>query len=399
MIMDKENKSDSTAQSLADACVRCGTCMTVCPLYQIGRQEVLCARGKLALITWMDSTQKASLSEFSGALDLCLSCGRCTANCPNHVPATQAILSARSQISEMRGTSGSKALKWVLGNQSHMAEAMNLAKRSLWLGMKLGPLRQMQDMLTLGRPTFLATVPKHYIPSLKGNRVGVFVGCMGNYLRPHLMHKLLRLLGQRHELIIPKEQGCCGLPAMSLGLQQVAVQNALINLRAFHSAGVERIVTICGSCAYMFRKALPPLLDDPVLKILATNVVEVTELMAASPEEFASLKAISPDQPVEVHHPCHMKTGLGVYQEPIEVLLKAGAHIISKSGLDACCGGGGAFSVKHPKFSHQVFAAVDQKLIESEASVLATSCNGCFLQWVFRTSSAVSIVHPIELLE
>ena len=33
-----------------DRCVRCGTCMAVCPVYDVMRQEGAVARGKLGLI-------------------------------------------------------------------------------------------------------------------------------------------------------------------------------------------------------------------------------------------------------------------------------------------------------------------------------------------------------------
>lgn len=240
--------------------------------------------------------------------------------------------------------------------------------------------------------------PREVRVTSKGRRIGIFVGCMANYMRTQLMDKLLYLLSARFELVIPPEQGCCGLPAISAGLPELAVRAAASSLRAFKQAGVEMVVTVCGSCAYMFRCHLPRIMDNAVFRDLAAGVKEVTELLAEEPGKFRGIKANKPDMAVEVHHPCHMKIGLDAHQQTMAVMRKAGVPLNSEAGIDSCCGGGGVFSVKKPELSGRVFASAHENLEASGAAVLATTCNGCFLQWALRSAKTTSIVHPIELM-
>ena len=94
-------------QEELNKCVKCGSCMSVCPIYrQTGREEMV-ARGKLALIEQLLSTREnghEQLSDFyRQAVDYCLLCHSCEDNCSKNVKITTIIKAARRKITATTG--------------------------------------------------------------------------------------------------------------------------------------------------------------------------------------------------------------------------------------------------------------------------------------------------------
>ena len=85
-------------QSLIDACVHCGFCLTTCPSYRVIGKETDSPRGRIYL---MDAINKgeAPLSAASAShFDSCLGCLACTTSCPSGVQYDRLIDSVRSQV-------------------------------------------------------------------------------------------------------------------------------------------------------------------------------------------------------------------------------------------------------------------------------------------------------------
>jgi glycolate oxidase iron-sulfur subunit len=85
-------------QSLIDACVHCGFCLTTCPSYRVIGKETDSPRGRIYL---MDAINKgeAPLSPASVEhFDSCLGCLACTTACPSGVQYDQLIASVRPQV-------------------------------------------------------------------------------------------------------------------------------------------------------------------------------------------------------------------------------------------------------------------------------------------------------------
>ena len=80
------------------ACMRCGMCQAVCPLFaQTGRESDV-ARGKLALL---DGLMHEMFENPKGAyerLNKCLLCGSCAAHCPGGVNALEVFVKVSDKV-------------------------------------------------------------------------------------------------------------------------------------------------------------------------------------------------------------------------------------------------------------------------------------------------------------
>ncbi|RJX35046.1 MAG: (Fe-S)-binding protein, partial [Desulfarculus sp.] len=252
----------------------------------------------------------------------------------------------------------------------------------------------------LAERPFLAGAPLEVPGPAGAPRLGLFVGCLTNYLRPELAAKAVRLLSRRYTVVIPPGQGCCGLPAVAAGLAKAAAQLSEGFTRLFHAARVERVVTVCASCAHGL-SAEAPRLAPPALRAaareLAGKVVEISQVLAEHPRLLARLGPAAAD-PAALHHPCHLRDGQGPRPDPAALLAAAGVELAEMNGADQCCGGGGLFALSQPELSQAIFAPRRDSLAASPAATLATSCSGCFLQWRRGLPLEVKVAHPIELV-
>jgi glycolate oxidase iron-sulfur subunit len=216
-----------------------------------------------------------------------------------------------------------------------------------------------------------------------------------NHLRPGLAAKAVRILSRRATVVIPR-QGCCGLPALDAGLAEFAAGLARAFVEGFARARVEKVVTLCGSCAWTLTRHMPKLVDTAQARGLAAGVLEISQVLAgwSGLELDLALGHLA----VAVHDPCHLGVGLGVREEPRTMLRAAGVDLVPLRQPDSCCGGSGLFSLDEPALSRAIFARRAEDFASSGAAVLATSCSGCFIQWRRGLGTGARILHPLELL-
>lgn len=393
------------ARRAAEACVRCGACMAVCPVYLAGRREELVARGKLHLMRGMAEGELAAGPRTQRALGRCLLCGRCQAACPNQVPAPDGIAAARSVLAGELGAPLIKraALTSLLPEPGRLglaaralAPALKAAPALSGLHLRLPALSGLERVPAPSGPSFWSDAPRSVAGPKGAPRLALFIGCVASYLRPELARRMLRLLSRRFNVIIPPGQGCCGLPAVAAGLDEPAARLARRNLAALSEAGADLVVTACGSCAHTLVTELPRLAPGAEAERIAGRVREVSQVLCEEPALLAGLGA---GRAAAVHDPCHLKVGLGVSEEPRAMLRAAGAEVVDMAGADQCCGGGGLFSLAEPELSQKILSPRLAAFAQSGAPALATSCSGCWLQWRRGLDAKVPVLHPIELLE
>lgn len=414
--MTSGNKTDQTktpaqiALDAANTCAQCGACMSVCPVYKIGRREDMVARGKLRLLKGLDDGLLPADRSLLKTLGRCLLCGRCSDNCPNFTPAKEGVQAGRSVIAAKAGVPFSKRL--VLTQALPQPRRLNAAaKAGSWtqnaipassgLLHRLTGLQGLERLPRLAHKTFLDQAPAEVAGPKGAPRVAFFAGCVANYMRPELANKAVSLLAKRFTVVIPPDQGCCGLPAIAAGLSDSARQLAKRHLALFRAARVDLVITACGSCAHTLSHELPDLLGQAGSAVsLGGKVREISQVLAEEEMLLKGLQSVSSlSGPVAVHDPCHLKIGMGVSEEPRKVLQKAGVELVAMNGADQCCGGGGLFAVNEPELSDAIFEPRAQGFTASGAEVLATSCSGCAIQWRRGLAPNIPVIHPIELLD
>jgi len=385
--------------------------MQVCPVYRQGRREELVARGKLAILRGLDQGGLEPDARMAELLSRCLLCGRCNANCPNQVPAREAFRAARARMAAQTDQGPGAALERLV-----IAETLPHPRRLEFLARAAGAARPLANLALpllsglrlrlpglamaaslppAGGAPFHQQAPAELAGPAGAQRLGLFVGCVANYLQPDQARTAMRLLALCANVVL-LPQACCGLPAISAGLEETARQLAHVNLEHWRQARVDKLVTFCGSCAYALRHELPRLASGRDAERLAASVLDISQVLAERPRRLAGLgQAIGP---VAVHEPCHLRLDLGVSEEPRAMLRAAGVELVEMAGADACCGGGGLFALHHPELSQGIFAPRREALLASGAATLATSCSGCQLQWRAGLAGARPVVHPLELL-
>ena len=96
--MENENKHIAEKEDELLKCLKCGTCLSVCPVYAETKYEPAAPRGRVALI---DAARKGEidLSEvFRKKINLCLNCKACVDACPSGVRSDDLILRARADL-------------------------------------------------------------------------------------------------------------------------------------------------------------------------------------------------------------------------------------------------------------------------------------------------------------
>ena len=197
-------------------------------------------------------------------------------------------------------------------------------------------------------------------------RVGLFVTCLVDMMRPGIGFAALRLLEAAGcDVSVPATQTCCGQPGYNSGDRQAAKALALKTLKEF--AGCDYVVAPSGSCAGMIRVHYPTLfMDDPTvlesIQRLSGRTYELTDFLV----NVARLENVPGgfSGSLTYHDSCSGLRELGVQAQPRALLAKMpGVKLVEMRESTTCCGFGGTFSVKFGDIS----AAMADKKCEHAA--------------------------------
>jgi L-lactate dehydrogenase complex protein LldE len=198
-------------------------------------------------------------------------------------------------------------------------------------------------------------------------RVGLFVTCLIDTMRPEIGFSAIKLLEQAgYEVMVPPAQTCCGQPAYNSGDRRLARDLAEKTLREFEQ--FDYVVVPSGSCGGMIRVHFGDLFgDDPDLMTrygrLRNRVYELTDFLVnvakvqLAPGEFRG--------PVAYHDSCSGLRELGVKTQPRALLAQRGVDVTEMKDCEHCCGFGGTFAVKYGDIST---AIVDEKCVNVRAT-------------------------------
>jgi glycolate oxidase iron-sulfur subunit len=400
-----------------EQCVKCGACRAHCPVFMAENREGRVARGKIALAQSVLEDEVGFEGKILEDMSQCLLCGSCCDQCPNKVPTEEIVAAARRRIAEQRGLSTfGKGVAAILGRP----KIMNLLAKtggtlsSLFLkkipensGLRLrfpAPFIEMDRTLPpITSKPFRERVPE-IIPGEEGQpTVLFFTGCGINYMYPEIGEAFIRALKfLGFTIIIPKDQVCCGLPAVSAGSGETVEQLANQNLTALTRHPVDHIVTACASCNAGLGKIYAEMGDD--FETMSQKVEDIFVFLVKQglPEKLAALPRA--DKPVRVtyHDPCHLRTQ-GVTREP-RAILKALPQVdyVEMADAGTCCGLGGTYSVYHYETSRKIGAKKAANIAESSAELVATDCPGCIMQLqdsINHAGQKQKTVHILNLLD
>lgn len=233
-------------------------------------------------------------------------------------------------------------------------------------------------------------------------KVGLFVTCLVDAMRPQIGWATLKLLEQAGcEVEVPRAQTCCGQPAGNSGDKRGAAALAQQVIETFE--GYDYLVGPSGSCVGQIR-SYPTLFSDPGWRKRAED------LAAKSFEILGFLHDVMSWQPegvglnasVTYHDSCSGLRELGIEAQP-RALLEAveGLEMRPLNGANVCCGFGGTFCVKYPEISTAIISEKTANIAATGADILLAGDLGCLMNMagrLHREGAATRCFHTAEVL-
>ncbi|MCU0598874.1 MAG: (Fe-S)-binding protein [Desulfobacterales bacterium] len=407
-------------------CNRCGMCQSVCPLYAATGHEKDVARGKLQMLDGLMREMFQNPGGVSARINHCLLCGSCEAGCPRQVSVMEIFLTARAIITAYQGLSKVKKFffRRIMAHPDLFDRLMEWGAGVQYLFMKpLGKTpascsQLVSPILSNRNLVAIAKVPFHQkllhagksSPS-NGPKVAFFVGCLLDKLFPETAQTIIKILGHHGaNVIIPKNQGCCGIPMMAAGDRESFNQLVDHHIRLLNAEEFDYLVTGCATCTATIKKIWPSMAEaksfpgKESLIGLAEKTMDISEflvnVMGVSPRPNSRNNQISKSE-ATYHDPCHLRKTLKIYKEP-RILIQASSKYQLKemSEAETCCGMGGSFNLRHYKTSTEIGLKKIDHIKASGATVVATACPACMVQisdMMAKTKTAINVRHVVEI--
>ncbi len=350
------------------------------------------ARGRLALLRELLLGRLKPSELLNDRIFSCTLCEACMSLCPSGVDITEDIYHGRSIL---RQNDKKRRLLRMLIKLFSRNPDLNFKIMQTFQFM-LSPYFSKKGLVpqrfSLPEDTFKNGQQVYKTAETRG-RVAVFAGCSTNFIYPHLGRSLVNvLLKAGYEVIVPSGEVCCGSPMRTLGLEGKAIESAERNMRIFGNLKVEAVLSLCPTCILTIKKQYPKLIGKGMENAMDVSSFLLDRLELKQPSLFDPRM-----EKAAYHDPCHLIYGLGIREEPRELLKKIRVNVIDekKSG---CCGFGGLFSLSYKDISNSLLQERMDYYSKAGAEAIITSCPGCMLQFS-KKSDKLPVFHIVELIE
>ena len=366
----------------------------MCPSYMATKEEEHSTRGRANLLRAVLSGalpgEKLASRRLHDALDLCLECKACKAECQTGVDMAKLKYEFLDHYNRTHG----------VPLRSRIFANINALSR---LGSRLAPLagnaarnplarlvlhhfmgiHGKRELPPLARPTF----PRWFrsrpdAPPGRLGTVALFNDTFMTYNYPQVgvaAVELLERAGFRVELVEPV---CCGRPMVSKGLLGKAKDHARRNVDLLYGY-VVRGIPIVGcepSCLLMLRDEYPDLVAGERAGEVASNSYLIDEFLVKLRDEgrleldFGGL-----GKHILFHGHCHQKALVGTGHSLTALRLPPGYTVEEVNA--GCCGMAGSFGFEKEHYEvsmaigrDRLFPAVEAKGPEWEVAVMGVSC-------------------------
>ncbi len=400
VLMDNHRTGMSADPMFKEAlqCIRCASCLNVCPVFRLVGGHVF---GKVytggigtILTAWFDK-----LKESEDIQGLCIQCGNCVDVCPGKVPIPDMILELRRRLVRQQGQSLKEKAAFSIVNNRRLFHSLLRAASSVQrpfardgfirhLPMFLSDLCEFRSLPAIAAEPFRDRFRKIQQPECQ-ERAALYAGCLIDFAYPETGEAVVKVLNKAGiQVIFPEGQTCCGAPARFSGAYEVAAGNAAANIDALLQDDVRYVVSACPTCTVALQRDFSKTFESlgmtaslPRAAELAAKVVDFSTLVKklvgegrlAIPEGRHLAR-------ITYHDSCHLRKTLKVWQAPRDLLRQAGYELVEMFESDMCCGMGGSYSLKLPEISASILQRKLANIEKTGAAIAAMDCPGCAMQ-------------------
>jgi len=409
---------------LLSVCVHCGFCLQTCPTYLLFGKEMDSPRGRIYLMNLALEGEVELTQRYISHFDRCLGCQACVTACPSGLKYGNLIEAMRGQVRrQYRRPLGERVLRYLIAalfsHPPRLRKAAVLLRAYQRLGLQRlvrrirltsvlpGYLRAMEQLLPdLSRDGASEMLPERIAAQGKKRRtVALLTGCVQSVFMADVNAATARVLAAEGcEVLVPRDQGCCGALLMDLGEEKQALEMARKLINLFEPLPVDDIVVNAAGCGAVLKEYGYLLRDDPEYAARARDFSarcrDVSELLI-------ELKPVAPRHPlalqVAFHDSCHLQHAQGL-REPPRALLRTipGLELIELPEAAVCCGSAGIYNLLQPETGRQLGARKAAKIMATPAQLVVTGNPGCQLQLnslLNEERHPLPVMHYIQLLE
>ena len=398
--------ADAGYAGAVEMCNGMGACRktsgTMCPSYMVTKEEEHSTRGRANLLRAVLSGalpgENLASRRLYDALDLCLECKACKAECQTGVDMAKLKYEFLDNYNRAHGLplrarlfahiSSLSRLGSRFAPLSNWAAASPVSKFVLHRFLGIHSRRRLPPF---ARPTFPGWFKStrsergNAAPKASGARLGtvvLFNDTFMNYNYPQVGMAAVELLERAGFSVTLADVGCCGRPMISKGLLDESKARARYNVDILYPYA-ERGVPIVGcepSCLLTLRDEYPDLLRDDKAGVVAANSYLIDEfLMALHEKGELALEFTGAKKKVLFHGHCHQKALVGTRHSMAALRLPPGYRVEEVNS--GCCGMAGSFGYEKEHYDvsmavgeQRLFPAVEAKDLDWEVAVMGVSC-------------------------
>jgi glycolate oxidase iron-sulfur subunit len=412
-------------------CIHCGLCLNACPTYRLWNLEADSPRGRIHQMIHAFQSELTNRAQpdapitdsFVDHIDKCLDCRACETACPSGVEYGKLVEYSRARIerdyerSWIARVTRNFIFRDFLSAPHFIEDAAHLFRlyqrsglqiiaRGIGILKLLGLAERDRLLPRIDDDFFFRRLGEAFPASgTRRARVAFFAGCIANVTFSQLNEATVRVLTANGcEVVVPKEQSCCGALSAHAGFREASRELVRKNLAAFPFEDFDAIVTNAAGCGstlkeyhHLFSASEP---EYARARAFAAKTRDVTEFLAAL---GLSAKMNPLRQRVTYQDSCHLLHGQKIREAP-RALLRAipNLEFVELPYSEICCGSAGTYNITQTETSLELLAEKMRHAESTGAQTIVTANPGCILQLragVSLHNTNQSVLHVVELLD
>lgn len=311
-------------------CIRCGYCFEGCPIFKELGWEADGARGKAVLSYGLLSGELEPSKYIADKIFQCTFCKDCVERCSANVSIPDILSAARSDLLEA--------------------------------GYATKPQTELLDTIEKSGNIY----GKELFPPIYDEEKPVMLGCrlLKNSEDAKKYLDILKKLGVKPKTF---DETCCGMPFAVLGDKKGFAEQQNKFRDSIRDKN-EEVICLCTTCAFFIQKKYPDLKAKYV-------ITEIAERLKNYKGKIKKLNI-----KVTYHDPCNVARGMGMVDEPRDILKKIGVELVelpTKGKQAECCGGGGGLLVSDNPLAEKLAEKRMNQALEIGVDTLVTLCPTC----------------------